>query len=78
MYLASLLAVTLLGRATQAHPGHDVHHEAALRRHYLSVQENSLDHCAEVFAAEGVHRRTIERRSARVAELSPDIHSGPP
>ncbi|KAK4215037.1 aromatic compound dioxygenase [Rhypophila decipiens] len=75
MHITSLVAVFLLGHAIQAHPGHDVHHEAALRRHYLSVQDNSLDHCAEVFAAEGVHRRTIDRRAARVSELSPNLES---
>lgn len=68
--IASVLFIGLVGLA-HAHPGHDIHHEARLRRHYLSIQENSLDHCAEVFKAEGLHRRAVERRAARVAELNP-------
>lgn len=74
MYITSALVVALLGQTIQAHPGHDVHHEAALRRHYLSMQANNLDHCDETLKAEGVHHRAIGRRATRVEELSPYIH----
>ncbi|KAK3331494.1 Intradiol ring-cleavage dioxygenase [Apodospora peruviana] len=68
--IASVLVAALLGQASvRAHPGEDLHHEANLRRHYLSLQANNLDHCSEVFEAKGLHRRTVDRRAARVAEL---------
>lgn len=74
MHIGPAFVVALLGQAIRAHPGHDVHHEAALRRHYLSLQANNLDHCDEMLKAEGVQHRAVERRSARVAELSPYIY----
>jgi len=74
MHITSVFVVALLGQAVRAHPGHDVHHEAALRRYYLSMQENTLDHCDQKFQAEGVHRRAIDRRAARAEELSPHIY----
>ncbi|KAK3326772.1 Intradiol ring-cleavage dioxygenase [Apodospora peruviana] len=68
--ITSVLVAALLGQApVLAHPGEDLRHEANLRRHYLSLQANNLDHCAEAFEAEGLHRRTINRRATRVAEL---------
>jgi hypothetical protein len=50
-----------------AHPGHDIAHEAAERREFLSsVKRSSLAHCAPKLRARGVEARNIARRSAQV------------
>ena len=69
MYFAKAAAagLALLGSIVSAHPGHDVSHEAAERREYLSnAKRSSLAHCADKFKAQGLDTRNIARRQAAV------------
>ncbi|KAH7242343.1 Intradiol ring-cleavage dioxygenase [Fusarium tricinctum] len=66
--IKSLLATfALAATIASAHPGHDVAHEAAERREFLSsVKRSSLAHCATKLKARGVEARNVARRSAQV------------
>ncbi|KAG5813737.1 hypothetical protein H9Q74_004578 [Fusarium xylarioides] len=62
-----LTTFALAASIASAHPGHDIAHEAAERREFLSsVKRSSLAHCASKLRARGVEARNIARRSAQV------------
>jgi hypothetical protein len=52
-----------------AHPGHDHSKELAARREFLLNHRNDLNHCAGKLEANGMQRRSVERRSAFAASL---------
>ncbi|KAK4170030.1 Intradiol ring-cleavage dioxygenase [Cladorrhinum sp. PSN259] len=66
---AAATGLALLSGFVSAHPGHDVAHEAAERRDYLTnAKRTSLAHCADKFKARGLDTRNIDRRQARIEQ----------
>lgn len=66
----TLAVASILPAAIFAHPGHDVHAEAAKRAAAMeNMQRRTLAHCADELKALGVEQRSIARRQAAVEKL---------
>lgn len=57
--------LAFLSSSVLAHPGHDLTHEIAERREFLStVKRADLSHCAAKLKARGLDKRNVARRTA--------------
>ena len=74
---SALTALLLAGGLASAHgPGHDHAREQAVRRRFLDIHTNNLDHCSEKHAASGVRERALQRREVRARSLMAPSSSG--
>ncbi|KAL2193337.1 Intradiol ring-cleavage dioxygenase [Corynascus similis CBS 632.67] len=69
--LCSIFTVLLLaGGIASAHkPGHDHSHEQAVRRRFLDIHTNTLNHCSSKHVASGLYQRAVNRRDLRARSL---------
>ena len=70
MRVSSLVTLVLAAASSSAHPGEDVEKERAIRREFLAMHTNNLDHCTEQLEASGVHSRAIQRRAEMAKHLT--------
>jgi hypothetical protein len=70
MLSSALTALLLAGALASAHgPGHDHSHEQAVRRRFLDIHTNNLDHCSGKHAESGLSQRAAQRREIRARSL---------
>lgn len=69
MRLAKFLLSLMLSSWAVAHPGHAIREELEERSEFLATHTNNLNHCASVHRADGLGKRSEDRRAARLDEL---------
>lgn len=74
MHLLPIVASALFVVVSYAHPGHDHEKELRVRREFLAVQNNNMNHCASLHEASGLRTRAIERRAELAYKLSRQVH----
>lgn len=67
--LSFIAVAAIFAHSLQAHPGHDVHHEALERRQFyqsLAPEKRSLAHCAPHLHSRGISENAQVRRTGHV------------